>query len=67
MKIVKHLDVIEISGSELHAILRDAIYKLHGRELANISWGNVVDVQQIGCSPYKDVNLNATLKPESKA
>lgn len=68
MRIRSHPDVIEIAGCELLDILRAAVREKHGREIDQITWVNVVEERMIGRDrPSQDININATLKPESKA
>lgn len=67
MKIRTHLDVIEIPGEELEDILREAVKAKYGRVIDHITWVNVTDKRTISsATESKLVNLNATLKPESK-
>lgn len=65
MKVVQHPDIVEISGEELHEILRDAVEKKLGRRLSHIHWVNVVDMRAVGVrGEAKNINLNATLLPK---
>jgi hypothetical protein len=67
MKIRTTLDVVEIPGEKVDAAIRRLVLEETGREMDQIVWANPVEMRNVGvASPIINVNLNATLKPESK-
>ena len=65
MKVIKHLDVVEIDASDVEEAVRRLVLEQTGRSLHRITWTNIVDQTCIGEMPFKLVYLNATLNPES--